>query len=218
MGFKPGFILSRHQDRRIVMKESVLTGKRILAVDDKPEVLTVLEKEISGSCPECRFETATTYREAVEKMMSWTYDVVLLDGMGTRDFDLLDWALVRNFPVAILTTTSPNPEPLNQAIKRATRFYLPKEKLEEIVPFLEDVVWYECSPWWERLLADHIGSAGMKKLTNILSAIFSHLPFAKWKTKNLPLTSLLIGPEPWRCRAARSVDCGHIGNLIRDKT
>jgi CheY-like chemotaxis protein len=196
----------------------MLVGKRILAVDDKLDVLAVLKKEISESCPECRFETATTYREAVEKMMSWTYDVVLLDGMGTRDFDLLDWALVRSFPVAILTTTSPNPEPLNHAIKKATRFYLPKEKLGEIVPFLEDVVWYKRSSWWDRLLADHIGSAGMKKLINILSAIFSHLPFAKWKTKNLPLTSVLAGPEPWWCRAGRSGDCGHIGNLIRDKT
>ncbi len=161
------------------MKESVLMGKRILVVDDKPSLLTVLEKEISGSCPECRFETATTYEEAVEKMMSWTYDVVLLDGMGTRDSDLLDWALVRNFPVAILITPSPNPEPRNQAMQKVTQFTLPMEKLGQIVPFLEDVVWYECSPRWGRWLADHIGSAGTKKLTNVLSRIFSHLPFSK---------------------------------------
>jgi len=163
------------------MKESVLMGKRILVVDDKPNILTVLEKEISESCPECRFETATTYQEAVEKMMSWTYDVVVLDGMGTRDFDLLDWALVRNFPVALLITPSPNPERQNQAIKKITRFTLPMEKLEEIVPFLEDVVWYECSPWWGRLLADHVGSASIKKLMNILSGVFSRLPFSKWE-------------------------------------
>jgi len=161
------------------MKESVLMGKRILAVDDKPVVLAVLEKQISESCPECRFETASTYQEAVEKMMSWTYDAVILDGMGTRDFDLLDWALVRNFPVAILTTPSLNPEPLNQTIKMATRFCLPKEKLGEIVPFLEDVIWYEYSPWWGRLVADHISSGGVKKLINAISEIFSHLPFFK---------------------------------------
>ena len=161
------------------MKESLLMGKRILAVDDKTDVLAVLESEISESCPECRFETATTYKEAVEKMMSWTYDAVILDGMSTRDFDLLDWALVRNFPVAMLTTTTLNPEPLNQAIKMATRFCLPKEKLGEIVPFLEDVIWYEYSPWWGRLVADHISSGGVKKLVNVISEIFSHLPFFK---------------------------------------
>jgi CheY-like chemotaxis protein len=173
------YALGSASGKEAVMKESVLMGKRILAVDDKPHVLTAIEKEISESCPECRFETATTYQEAVEKMMSWTYDVVLLNGMGTRDFDLLDWALVRNYPVALLTTSSPNPEPQDQSIKKATRFTLPMEKLREIVPFLENVVWYECSPWWGRLLVDHIGSVGIKKLINILSGIFSHLPFSK---------------------------------------
>jgi len=173
------------------MKESILMGKRILAVDDKPDVLAVLEKEISGSCPECRFETATTYQEAVEKMMSWTYDAVILNGMGTRDFDLLDWALVRNFPAAILTNPSLNPEPPNHAVKRANRFYLPMEKLGEIVPFLEDVIWYEYSPWWGRLIADHIGSESMKKLINVLSGIFSHLPFSKWGRLKVSLCTCL---------------------------
>ena len=193
-------------------------GKRILVVDDKPEVLMALNKEISGSCPECRFETATTYQEAVEKMMSWTYDIILLDGMGTRDFDLLDWALVRNYPIALLTTSLSNPEPQNQAIKKVTRFTLPMEKLKDIVPFLEDIVRYKRLSWWERLISDLIGSTGLKKLINILSAIFSHLPFARWKTKNLALTSIPADPEPWWCRESRRGDCGHIGNLISDKT
>jgi CheY-like chemotaxis protein len=173
------------------MKESVLMGKRILAADDKPDVLTVLERKISESCPECRFETATTYQEAVEKMMSWTYDAVILDGMGNRDFDLLNWALVRNFPVAMLTTTALNPESLDRTMKNATRFCLPKEKLDEIVPFLEDVIWYEYSPWWGRLLADHISSGGMKKLINLISMVFSHLPFFKGEKLRVSLFTFL---------------------------
>jgi len=172
------------------VNESMLVGKRILAVDDKPDVLAVLKKQISESCPECRFETATTYREAVEKMMSWTYDAVVLDGMGTGDFDLLDWALVRNFPVAILTTASLDPEP-QKTIKMATRFYLPKEKLGEVASFLEGVIWYRSSPWWGRLAADHIGSEGMKKLMKILSGIFSHFPFSKWGKLKVSLNTWL---------------------------
>jgi CheY-like chemotaxis protein len=137
------------------MKESILMGKRILAVDNKPEVLAALEKEILEACPDCKFETATTYQEAVEKMMSWNYDAVILDGIGTQDFDLLNWALVRNFPVAMLTTPSLNPEPVNQAIKTGTRVYLPNEKLGEIVSSLEHLIKTSAySPWWSRLFAD----------------------------------------------------------------
>ena len=38
------------------MKASILSGKKILAVDDEPDVLTVLEEEIMGACPGCKFE------------------------------------------------------------------------------------------------------------------------------------------------------------------
>jgi len=31
------------------MKESILSGKTILAVDDEPDILRVLEEEIAGS-------------------------------------------------------------------------------------------------------------------------------------------------------------------------
>ncbi len=161
------------------MKESILTGKRILVVDDKPDVLAVLRKEILESCPGCRFEAATTYQEAVEKMMSWTYDAVILYGMGTWDFDLLNWAFVRNFPVGMLTIPYLNPEPVSQAVKTATRFYLPKQAPGEIVPFLEDIMWYEHSPWWERFIVARVGSEGVRKLIGVIFGIFSHLPFSK---------------------------------------
>ena len=35
------------------MKESILNGKSILAVDDEPDVLEVLEGEIQEACPKC---------------------------------------------------------------------------------------------------------------------------------------------------------------------
>jgi hypothetical protein len=34
------------------MAEPILKGKTILAVDDEPDVLTVLEEEIKDVCPE----------------------------------------------------------------------------------------------------------------------------------------------------------------------
>jgi hypothetical protein len=46
------------------MKESILNGKSILAVDDGPDVLEVLEEEIREACPRCTFDKATTFEDA----------------------------------------------------------------------------------------------------------------------------------------------------------
>jgi CheY-like chemotaxis protein len=119
------------------MAESILNGKLILAVDDEPDVLMVLEEEVLEAAPRCQFDKATTYQEAVEKMASWTYDIVVLDIMGVRGFDLLKLAVNRNFPVAMLTAHSLSPESLKRSIEMGARAYLPKDKLGEIVPFLD---------------------------------------------------------------------------------
>jgi CheY-like chemotaxis protein len=133
------------------MKENLLTNQRLLAVDDEPDVLTVIEEEINEYCPKCILDKATNYEEAVEMMISWTYDLVVLDIMGVRGFDLLDLAVKRNFPVAMLTAHALSPEALKKSIEMGARSYLPKEKLGQLVPFLEDVLRYETMPGWKRL-------------------------------------------------------------------
>ena len=127
-------------ERGKIMAESILNGKRILAVDDEPDVLDVLEEEIMEAAPKSEFQTATNYEEAAEKLESQNYDVVILDIMGVRGFDLLSIAVSRNFPVAMLTAHALNPEALKKSIDMKARAYLPKEELGEIVPFLEDIL------------------------------------------------------------------------------
>ena len=134
------------------MGESILNGKSILAVDDEPDVLNILQEEIKEACPDGRFDKASTYEEAVARMISLTYDVVILDIMGVRGFDLLELAVSRNFPVAMLTAHALTPEALKRSFEMGARAYLPKEKLGEIVPFLEDLLKYEYLPGWRRLL------------------------------------------------------------------
>ncbi len=134
------------------MAESILNGKTILAVDDEPDVLSVLEEEILGAAPKCKFEKATTYEEAAKRLESQTYDVVILDIMGVRGFDLLDLAVRKNFRVAMLTAHALTPEALKRSFEMKARAYLPKEKLGEVVPFLEDVLKYEYLPGWKRLM------------------------------------------------------------------
>jgi DNA-binding NtrC family response regulator len=133
------------------MKASVLSGKKILAVDDEPDVLTVLEEEIMGACPDCKFDKATNYEKAAELINSNFYDVVILDIMGVRGFDLLALSVSRNLRVAMLTAHALTPEALKRSFDMKARAYLPKEKLGEIVPFLEDVLKYDYLPGWKRL-------------------------------------------------------------------
>jgi CheY-like chemotaxis protein len=140
------------------MAGSILNGRRVLTVDDEPDVLNLLEEEILAACPDSKVDKATTYQEAVERMMSLTYDVVILDIMGVRGFDLLELAVSRNFPVAMLTAHALTPEALKRAFEMKAHAYLPKEKLGEIVPFLEDVLHYEYLPGWKRLLEKLKGS------------------------------------------------------------
>jgi DNA-binding NtrC family response regulator len=130
---------------------SILNGKAILAVDDEPDVLDILEEEIKGVCGECFFDRADNYRTAKELLASYTYDLVILDIMGVNGFDLLTEANLRKFPVVMLTAHALSPEALKKSIELGARAYLPKEKLEDIVPFLEDALRHELLPGWKRL-------------------------------------------------------------------
>jgi DNA-binding response OmpR family regulator len=133
------------------MAASILDGKKILAVDDEPDVLSVLEEEIKEAAPGCIYERASTFEEASEKLKSNAYDIVILDIMGVRGFDLLELAVSRNFRVVMLTAHALSPEALKRSFEMKARAYLPKEKLGEIVPFLEDALRLDYLSGWKRL-------------------------------------------------------------------
>jgi CheY-like chemotaxis protein len=134
------------------MAESILNGKKILAVDDEPDVLAVLEEEILDAAPKCKLEKATTYQEATQRLASRRYDIVILDIMGIRGFELLNLSTKRNLTVTMLTAHALYPQSLKRSIEMKARAYLPKEKLGEVVPFLEDLLKYDYLPGWGRLM------------------------------------------------------------------
>ena len=139
-----------NKDKGITTK-SILDGKRILAVDDEPDVLKILEEEILATCPNCKLDKATAYDTAIKMLESTHYDVVILDIMGVSGFELLDLAVKKKLRVAMLTAHALSPESLRKSVELGARAYLPKEKLGEIVPFLEDVLIYEYVAGWKRL-------------------------------------------------------------------
>jgi DNA-binding response OmpR family regulator len=134
------------------MAGSILDGKRILAVDDEPDILVLLEEFILDSCPKCKIDKATTYEEASRLLTSDPYDLVILDIMGVRGFDLLDAAVKRHLKVAMFTAHALTPDALKRSYDMGARAYLPKDKVKEIVPFLEDILQYDYQTGWKRLL------------------------------------------------------------------
>ena len=153
------------------MTESILNGKKILVIDDEPDVLAVVEEEILDACPSTTIEKETTYDKAADLLKSNSYDLVILDIMGVRGFDLLEIAVNRGFKVAMLTAHALAPEALKKSHDLGARAYLPKTKLGGLVPFLEDVLKYDHETGWKRLI---------KKLENYFDEQFE----PEWKKKS----------------------------------
>jgi DNA-binding response OmpR family regulator len=134
------------------MTESILNHKKLLIVDDEPDVLAIVEGEIAESCPNSTIDKATSYEEAAALLKSKEYDLVLLDIMGVRGFDLLEIAVTRGLKVAMLTAHALSSEALKKSHDMGARAYLPKDKLGELIPFLENVLKDEYKTGWKRLL------------------------------------------------------------------
>jgi hypothetical protein len=54
--------------------------KRILAVDDEPDILEIVKEVL----PSYDIQTAATFQEATRLLVTETYDMVILDIMGVR--------------------------------------------------------------------------------------------------------------------------------------
>ena len=142
------------------MENSPLKGKEILAVDDEEDVLQVLEESLTGYG--ANLDAATSYEEAREKIVSLTYDLVVLDIMGVRGFDLLQLAVAKNLPVIMLTAHAATPNAIKKSIELGARAYLLKDELANVASFLEDVLELTYQAVWKRSL-ERANSAFGKK-------------------------------------------------------
>ena len=132
------------------MAESVLKNKRVLAVDDEPDVLDTLEEQLEDY-DGLIFDRATDYETAYHLLRSWSYDLVILDIMGVRGFDLLNAAVSLGIPAVMLTAHALSVENLKKSIELGARAFIPKDKMAEIGPFLEDVLTLAHRAGWIRL-------------------------------------------------------------------
>jgi DNA-binding NtrC family response regulator len=129
--------------------------KLILAVDDEVDVLETIRDLLPES--DAILHTANTFERGRELLASYSYDVVVLDIMGVRGFDLLKIATIQQLPAVMLTAHAVNPEALKKSIELGARAYLPKDMIHTLVPFLEDVMKLTYQSVWGKAL-DRVGS------------------------------------------------------------
>jgi DNA-binding response OmpR family regulator len=127
--------------------DSPIKGKTILAVDDEPDVLATLEQLLDM----CEVVKKTNYEDAVEYLSSASPDLAILDIMGVNGFELLKLCVEKKIDAVMLTAHAFSIESLKKSLDLGARAYLPKEKMANIVSFLEDVVTMEHKENWQRL-------------------------------------------------------------------
>ncbi len=124
--------------------ESPLKDKVVLVVDDEPDILETVEDQLDM----CLIHKATDYDTALQYLLSYTYDIVILDIMGVNGFELLKTSVSRGFPTVMLTAHALTPEALKQSIKLGAVTFLPKEKMSELEDFLIDIIQHGGQPSW----------------------------------------------------------------------
>lgn len=126
----------------MLLDESILNDLAILVVDDEPDILETVEDELYM----CILHKAENYETALEYLLSYTYDIVILDIMGVNGFELLKTSVSRGFPTVMLTAHSLTPETLKKSIQLGAVFFLPKETLPELRYFLQELVYNKFIP------------------------------------------------------------------------
>jgi DNA-binding response OmpR family regulator len=116
--------------------ESVLKGKRILAVDDEPDVLELIKEQLDDS----EVVTAGDFVRAKMLIETETFDLIILDIMGVNGFELLKASSARKLPVAMLTARATTVENVNRSLRLGAVSFLPKEELANLRELVAEIL------------------------------------------------------------------------------
>ena len=117
-------------------KNNLLDGKKILIVDDEPDVLDSLEELLSM----CDVVKASSFETAKECIEQGQFDLVILDIMGVSGYDLLEIATNKNFTAVMLTAHALTPENIAKSYREGAAYFLPKEEMVNITSFLNEIL------------------------------------------------------------------------------
>ena len=131
----------------------VILGKKVLIVDDEKDILDVLTELLEL----CKLDTASSFEEAKDFLDRYDYDIVILDIMGVKGFDLLEIAKQKGIPALMLTAHALTEDSLKKSAQEGASYFVPKDEIAQIATFVADVLeareknknpWVR---WFERL-------------------------------------------------------------------
>jgi DNA-binding response OmpR family regulator len=113
-----------------------LRGRRILVVDDEPDILRSLEETLD----QCHVDTAEDFETAKTLLETNGYDAAVFDIMGVNGYELLEIARQKDIPALMLTAHALSPDHFYASLQKGALAYIPKDKIMEIESFLVDIL------------------------------------------------------------------------------
>ena len=114
----------------------ILEGKKILVVDDEPDVLETVIDLFETT----QIVTAGSFKDARKKIAQESFDLVILDIMGVNGFDLLKACRAEGMPAAMFIAHSLDIESLNSAVRLGAVSFLPKEELHRLPELVAEIL------------------------------------------------------------------------------
>jgi DNA-binding NtrC family response regulator len=121
---------------RIMGEKNRLDGKKLLLVDDEPDVLDTLEDVLSM----CKTTRAGSFQEARDLLESEYFDMAILDIMGVDGYKLLEISNRQKVSAVMLTAQALSPGHVKKSYREGAAFYVPKEEMSRLTLFLEDIL------------------------------------------------------------------------------
>lgn len=118
------------------MDTQTLNGKRILVVDDEPDILETVSEVLHTA----KVVSVGSFDEARELIAKESFDLVILDIMGVNGFALLEACRANKLPAAMLTAHAVNVESLNVAVRLGAVSFLPKEELKRLPELVAEIL------------------------------------------------------------------------------
>ncbi|MFU8768703.1 MAG: universal stress protein [Desulfotignum sp.] len=123
-------------DLDTISTQDLLKDRRILVVDDEPDILETIEELMDM----CILDTAESFEVARKKIDENAYDLAILDIMGVSGYEILALAREKDLPALMLTAHALTPENLKESIKKGADAYIPKDELANLQTHVADVI------------------------------------------------------------------------------
>src|SRR3989339_595586 len=116
--------------------KDLLEGKKILVVDDEPDILETLEDLLSMA----DVVKAQSFESAKALLEGSKFDLAILDIMGVNGYELLSICNRKNIAAVMLTSHALTPENIMKSFKMGAASFIPKDRISDIPVFLNDVL------------------------------------------------------------------------------